>query len=307
MSAELAKNASGRPLASAARLTIGLPVYNGERFLRDALESILGQTFADFTLVVSDNASTDATVEIVEEYASRDDRIVLLRNEENRGAAWNYNRVFSECRSPYFKWAAADDALAPTCLERSIELLESAPGVVLAYPLAQVIDAEGNAVGMIEDRLAAPPGAPPHIRIRQVMRNVVFGNAIFAVMRADALRGTRLHGNYPSADWVLLAELALAGEFREIPEPLFLRRLHEGISVRANPTPELLAQWFDPERKPVRRRSLVLLQEHLGAVRHARLSRSERTLAYALVAATSARRWAQPRTRVRRMLGHLPR
>jgi glycosyltransferase involved in cell wall biosynthesis len=297
-----------RRMAGPRRVTIGLPVYNGERFLRDALDSILAQTLDDFTLVVSDNASTDATVEIVEEYAGRDDRIVLLRSDANRGAAWNYNRVFAEVRTPYFKWAAADDMLAPTCLERSVEILDASPGrVVLAYPRTAVIDGDGKRVGTIEDDLASPPGAPPHVRLRRVLRNVVFGNLIFALMRSEALRRTRLHGNYPSADHVLIAELALAGDFVEISEPLFLRRLHEGISVRANPTATQLAAWFDPQRKPVRSRSVTLFREHVAAIRHAELTTSQRALAYATFAAAWTRRQAKPRTRIRRMLGRLPR
>jgi glycosyltransferase involved in cell wall biosynthesis len=288
-------------------LTIGLPVYNGERFLRDALDSILGQTFRDFALVVADNASTDATVEIVEEYAADDDRIVLLRSDTNRGAAWNYNRTFEHCKSPYFKWAAADDMLARTCVEQSLAVLEASPAsVVLVYPLTQIVDAAGAAVEVYGDRLAAPPGAPAHVRLRQVLRNVVFGNGIFALMRSDALRQTRLHGNYPSADHVLLAELALVGEFREIPEPLLLRRLHEETSVRANTTAEALTQWFDTQRKPVRNQVLMLLRQHLGAIRHARLSPSERVRVYVTFATAWTRRQLKPRTRLRQRLSRSP-
>ena len=280
-------------------LTIGLPIYNGERFLRDALDSILGQTFADFSLVVSDNASTDATVEIVEGYAARDDRIVLLRSDLNRGAAWNYNRVFAHCRSPFFKWAAADDMLAPACVERSLAAFDASPSsVVLVYPLTRIIDAEGAAVDAYDDKLAAPPGAPPHIRLRYVLRNVVFGNGIFALLRSDALRQTRLHGNYPTADHVLLAELALVGEFRELAEPLFLRRLHEGTSVRANPTAEARSRWFDTQRKPVRSPGFTLFRQYLGGIRHAQLSPLDRMRAYAIF----CRAWAKPRTRVMQIL-----
>ena len=283
---------------TAPPLTIGLPVYNGERFLTDALDSILGQTFADFTLVISDNASTDATVEIVEEYAARDKRVVLLRSDTNCGAAWNYNRVFAHCESPYFKWAAADDMLAPAYLERLLALLKaSPPSVVLAYPLTQIIDAEGAAVKVYKDSLAAPAGAPPRIRLGQVLRNVALGNVAFAIMRSDALRKTRLHGNYPAADHVLLAELALVGEFRELAEPLFLRRLHEGTSVRANTTAEALTYWFDTQRKPVRSAEFTLFRQYLDAIAHAELSRVERIRAYGIF----ARAWARPRTRVRRI------
>jgi glycosyltransferase involved in cell wall biosynthesis len=289
-------------------VTIGLPVYNGERFLPAAIDSILGQTYGDFALVVSDNASTDASLEIARDYARRDARVSVVATDVNHGAAWNYNRVVAEARSRYFKWAAADDEIAPTCVERSLAVLESSPAdVVLVYPRTQVIDEHGAAVGEIEDRLASPPGSPPHVRLRKVVLNVVYGNGIFSLVRSDALRRTRLHGNYPTADYVLLAELALTGEFAELAEPLFRRRLHGGTSMAANPTPELLAQWLDPRRKPARSPGLHLFREHLAGIRHAQLEPAERARVYAAFLAAWTRRRAQPRTRVQRLLGRLPR
>jgi glycosyltransferase involved in cell wall biosynthesis len=288
------------------RVTIGLPVYNGERFLADALASILQQTYEDFVLIVSDNASTDATVDIVEEHAARDERIVLLRSDVNRGAAWNYNRVFGECRTPYFKWAAADDMLAPTCLEGLLEAIEASPSsVVLAFPRTQLVDDCGVVMGEVEDPLAARPGAPPWARLFRVVNNVAFGNVIFALVRSDALRRTRLHGNYPFADYVLLAELALVGEFRLVPEPLFRRRLHEGISFRANPTAEALTRWFDPQRQTVHRYQMELFRQYVGAIRHAELSRVQRALAYVAFILPWIRTQVGLRTRVRRLLQRL--
>jgi glycosyltransferase involved in cell wall biosynthesis len=289
-------------------VTIGLPVYNGELFLADALASILGQTFEDFVLVVSDNASTDATVDIVEEHAARDERIVVLRGDMNRGAAWNYNRVFAECRTPYFKWAAADDMLAPTYIERLLSALDTSPAsVVLAYPHTQLVDADGVVVGEFVDELASQPGAPPYVRVHRVASKIALGNVIFALMRADALARTRLHGNYPAADYVLLAELALLGEFRVVPEPLFRRRLHEGISSRANPTRASLTHWFDTQRAPVQNPSVNLLREYLAGIQHASLPRSQRQLASLLVTASWVRRQTALRTRVRALARRLRR
>ena len=262
-------------------ITVGLPVLNAERFLADALDSILEQTYRGFRLVVSDNGSTDATAEIVDSYARRDQRVEFIRNDFNRGASWNFNRVFADCRTPYFKWAAADDILAPTLLARSLEVFEDSPDtVVLVYPQTFLIDSSGEISGLVEDRLAAPPGASPHLRLLQVFRNMAYGNAAFSLLRSDALRRTRLLGGFPSADHVLLAELALAGEFRELPEPLFHRRIHEGISIRANPSAESLTQWFDPQRAPVRRRQLTLFREQMRGIHSARLSVRERALVY---------------------------
>ena len=215
-------------------ITIGLPVYNGERYLGAAIDSILAQTFADFVLFVSDNASTDSTSEIVQEYARRDARVVFSRSPENRGAIWNFNHVFAECRSPYFKWAAADDMLAPTCVERCLETLRAAPpAVALVYPRTTMIGPDGEVVGEVDDRLDARESSP-YRRLHHVVMNMVYGNVLFAVMRSDTLRRTSGHGSFPSGDLVLLAELALLGEFWELPERLFLRREHEGMSRKAH-------------------------------------------------------------------------
>jgi glycosyltransferase involved in cell wall biosynthesis len=297
---------------TAPLITIGLPVFNAERFLADALDSILEQTYRGFKLVVSDNGSTDATAKIVDAYTARDRRIEFIRNDYNRGASWNFNRVFAECDTAYFKWAAADDLLAPTLLDHSLEVFNNSPdSVVLVYPKTLLIDSAGKTSGVVEDRLAAPVGAPPHVRLLQIYRHMEYGNAAFSLLRSDALRRTRLLGNFPSADHVLMAELALAGEFRELPEPLFLRRIHEGMSIRANTSSETLTHWFDPQRAPVKRRQLTLFQEHLRGVRCARLSARERALVYLFYTAawtgTRLHESVRLRTRLRTVWSHIKR
>jgi glycosyltransferase involved in cell wall biosynthesis len=292
--------ASGRPA-----LTIGMPVYNGERFLREAIDSILAQTFEDFVLVVSDNASTDRTLEIVKEYAVADPRVVLLREETNQGAAWNFNRVFAECRTPFFKWASSDDVLAPTCVERCLAALADAPSVVLSFPRTAWIDDEGKHHGVTVDAITTPEDAPAYKRLSRVVGNIVYGNVPYAVIRSDAMRRTRLHGNYPSADIVLIGELALVGAFREVPEVLFYRRDHEGMSWRSNPSPEAISHWYDPSSKPVSNESMQVFRGYLAGIRHARLSPVDRALAYAAFLAVWTRRRGQLRTRARRLIGKI--
>lgn len=271
-------------------LTIGLPVYNGERYLPEALDSILGQTFGDFELVVSDNASTDSTPQIIREYAARDDRLRSSRVAENKGAVWNFNHVFAECRSPFFKWAASDDVLAPTCVECCLEAIRAAPpSVALVYPRTTLIDADGAVIGEVHEHLDVRETSP-HARLRHVVKNVVYGNLVFAVMRSETLRRTRGHGAFPSSDYVLLAELALLGEFWEIPEHLFLRRQHEGMSRRANEKTADLAQWFDPTQTWHGSELLRVLREQIAMVNRAPLSPSERALSQATLIATWLRR-----------------
>src|SRR6516165_10634650 len=114
-------------------VSVGLFVYNGERFLEETLQSILNQTFTDFELIISDNASTDRTGEIAQAYAKRDGRIRYHRNEKNMGAGWNARRVYELATGKYFRWATVDDLLAPELLRRCVEILESDPGGVLAH------------------------------------------------------------------------------------------------------------------------------------------------------------------------------
>lgn len=284
-------------------LTVGLPVYNGAAFLQPALESVLGQTFGDLRLVISDNGSTDETQDICRAYAERDDRVTYVRHEVNRGAAWNYNTVFELATSPYFKWAAADDLVAPTFVERCLEAIVAAPPTVaLCYPRAVVIDAEGTLIREQDDELDVR-GTRPHRRLYRVLLNVVYGNPTFGVARRELLARTRLHGNYPSADWVLLAELALAGEIWELPDRLFLRREHAGTSRVATADLQELAEWFDPAAPPIKSEHRKLLVEFLAGIRHADLTPTDRALSYAALAAAWTRRHSWLSRRAREALG----
>lgn len=227
-------------------LCVGFPVYNGEAFLAQALESLLVQSFADFEIVVSDNASTDATPDICRRYERIDRRVRFVRNVANIGAGPNFNRVFRYCRSPFFKWMAHDDMLAPDFLRRLMLALGEDAGAVLAHPRLKLVDDTGKPLavrpdGRIADRhdrqfhvlepphLAEGPDAPS--RFAEALRRMNWCTAIFGVMRAEALRRTHLHGSYYEADRVLLAEMALLGRFIQVDEPLLLKRCHSGVSV----------------------------------------------------------------------------
>src|SRR5215470_5950299 len=129
---------------SKSRVSIGLPVYNGAHFLKEALDALLSQTFGDFELIISDNASTDGTQEICRAYASIDRRIRYYRHEQNRGAAWNHNNVFRLSTSEYFKWAAHDDVCAPQYLERCVKVLDHTHVTVLCYTQSIIIDEHGK-------------------------------------------------------------------------------------------------------------------------------------------------------------------
>jgi len=208
-----------------AYVSIGMPVRNGERFIRQTLDSIVAQTFDDFELVISDNASTDGTQAICGDYAKKDRRIRYVRNAANIGASHNYNRLFALSTGRYFRWAPSDDLFAPTSIERCVAVLQEHEDVVLCYPKTTLIDESGHVIEPYEDNLDL---RSPNVgdRFRSAVWNIRKVNVIYGLMRSDVLRRTRLIGNYPGADVDLLIELTLYGRFFEIPEALFFRRMH---------------------------------------------------------------------------------
>ncbi|HWO93693.1 MAG TPA: glycosyltransferase family 2 protein [Dehalococcoidia bacterium] len=218
-------------------VSVALPVYNGEQFLAEAIESVLAQTFGDFELLICDNASTDATPHICQMYASRDRRVRYYGSDKNRGASWNFNRAFGLASGQYFKWIAADDYLAPTFLERCLMALNDRPEAVLAYPNAVCVDESG---GFLHDYNEIMDQGLWHERAVYRFRRLLnefernggtSANAyVFGLIRTSALRRTDLLGNYIAADLGLVAHLVLLGPFVEVPEHLSFIRAHEGSS-----------------------------------------------------------------------------
>jgi glycosyltransferase involved in cell wall biosynthesis len=204
-------------------------VYNGERYLALALDSLLAQTFEDFELIISDNASSDRSEEIGRCYAARDSRVRYVRNERNLGCNTNFRRAFQLSSGQYFRWAAADDLSDRSSLARCVEILDREPSVVLVYPKTKFIGVRGEVVSEYDDRLhLQSPRASE--RLEQLLDRLVFCNAHYGLIRASALRRARGLGDYIAADVVLYAELTLYGTFWEIPEFLFYRRLHPEAS-----------------------------------------------------------------------------
>ncbi|WP_435011860.1 glycosyltransferase family 2 protein (plasmid) [Tundrisphaera lichenicola] len=230
------------------RVSIGLTVYNGEEFFELTLESFLAQTYRDFELIISDNASTDRTGEIARSYAERDVRIRYHRNAKNLGLAGNHNHVVALARGEYFKWAAADDVCRPDYLARCVEVLDRDPSVVLAYPKTQFIDSEGKPLDIDDPGwdLRSPAASE---RLNSVISSSHWMNAVVGLVRTEALRKSRLMPSYSGGDYRVLGELSLLGKFHEIPEVLFERRIHPGStsqheSLGMNPDPKWLVRWW---------------------------------------------------------------
>jgi glycosyltransferase involved in cell wall biosynthesis len=258
------------------RLSIGLPVYNGEQYLRESIESLLGQTFTDFELIICDNASTDATSRICEEYAARDPRVRYFRNSRNAGGINNANLTFERARGELFRWAAHDDVCAPTLLERCVQVLEQHPEAVGVYPATITIDEDGKETGSRYGREGT--AASPSARFRELSYRHHPCEPIYGVIRAEILRKTRLQQNYTGSDRALLCELALHGPFVQIPEALFYKRYHRGNEYKDW---RGRMAWFLPDLqksgKPTFPNWLQLF-DYLETVRRVPLSFAERQL-----------------------------
>lgn len=233
------------------RVSLGMPVYNGEKYLEAALDSLLAQTFTSFELIVCDNASTDGTQEICERYAARDARIRYERNARNMGASWNFNRCYNLARAPYFKQAAHDDLCEPEFLERCVDVLDRDPSVVMAYPRTLIIDERGEVIEHTANTLDLREETPSR---RFQHFHHVFGewsvcHPIFGVMRVAPVRERDILPRYIASDMILLAELSLHGKIVEIPDELFRLRWHAGASTVAQKDFTQRALWFDPSAK----------------------------------------------------------
>lgn len=207
-------------------VSIHLPVYNGARYLPQAIESHLAQTFGDFELLISDNHSTDATPDICREFAGRDPRVHYFCHAENRGVIVNSNWAYSQTRGRYFRWASHDDFLGADHLLRCVETLEAHADAVVAYTRVHLVDSNGEPLGEYQEGLDLRSPTPRE-RFRECLANQRLCNVPFGLIRSHVLRRTGLFAPYCGSDLDLVLELSLHGKFIEIPEPLFFRRIHD--------------------------------------------------------------------------------
>jgi glycosyltransferase involved in cell wall biosynthesis len=256
-------------MASSPLVTIGLPVYNSEKYLQQSLDSLLAQTYSNFVLVISDNASTDGTAEICRRCAASDSRVRYHRNDVNIGLPGNFNRVFQLCTTKYLKWATADDLWAPTFLERAFEVMESNESIALCYPKSFVFEGDG-APQPYEDNLHLTQEDPAD-RFLALVERIGLAHQLLGVIRSSCLRQTHLFAAYPGSDIVLLAELTLYGKYYELPERLFYRRFHpQASSWQRTSERHQSAYYLAASAKRMR---LLTWRRHLGLISAVRSSR----------------------------------
>jgi glycosyltransferase involved in cell wall biosynthesis len=285
----------GLSLVKAPRLTIGLPVYNGENYVAESIDAILGQTFEDFVLVISDNASTDSTGDICRQYEKDDTRVRYIRQPRNVGLAPNHNFLAARAETELFKWASHDDLYARDLLARCIEALDSRPEVVLAHSWTAMIDDSGSVTRATEYPLDTSSRSVP-ARFHSLLFDSG-GDDDGGVVRLELLRRVAKKNSYHHADRTTMTELALYGPFYHVPDWLYFRRDHPARAERACPTVRSRCANMDPRRANRFRHPVVRLYAeyawaYVAALQRAPISNSDRVACYRVLA-----RWLLSRSR----------
>ncbi len=277
-------------MSQVPRLSVGLPVYNGENYVAESLDALLGQSYEDFELIISDNASTDGTADICQHYVRQDSRIRYVRQPRNIGLSPNHNFVAGQAGGELLKWASNDDLYARDLLERCVAALDEHPGVVLAHSWTAMIDGSGT----VTAALLFDSG----------------GDDDGGVIRTAVLRRVAKKDSYHHADRTTIAELALYGPFCQVPDWLYFRRDHPERAERACPTVRSRCANMDPRRAGRLRHPLARLYAeyawaYAAMLQRAPLSPAERRECYRSLAHWLASR-ARP-GRDRRAAGPAPR
>lgn len=227
------------------RVSIAVPAYNCDKFIAQSIESLLAQTYGDFELVISDNASTDATEDVCRRYLALDKRVRYFRHPRNIGGPGNFRHAYSLCSGEFHKWSTADDHWHPAFLQEAVDVLDRHPDVVLCYPMTQLIDANGARLSDYKDTLHLVD-ASPLVRYRDLYRLIGLCNAHLGLIRRSAMQQTRLIGGYKASDIDFLGELSLLGKFWLLPDIRFFRRFHAESSSWARGDPEHQRKYYDP-------------------------------------------------------------
>jgi glycosyltransferase involved in cell wall biosynthesis len=288
------------------RLSVGLPVYNGEKYLGQSIESLLGQSYEDFELIISDNASTDSTADICRHYGRQDSRIRYIRQPRNIGLSPNHNVVVQQSRGEYFKWAAADDLYGRDLLKSCVDALDKDAEVVLAHSWEAAIDDAGTVTQAMDYPLATDsPRAPDRFKgilfgssglfessdpavpglVRVDNRGILRACDIYGVTRTAVMRKVTPLGSYHHSDRIIICALALHGRFHVTPDWLYFRRDTPDRTYNKSPKLRGRCEVHDPARKnrllhPTARLVAEYLWAYAGAIQRAPLSPADRRECY---------------------------
>ncbi|MGB8320751.1 MAG: glycosyltransferase, partial [Ignavibacteriaceae bacterium] len=265
-------NKKNNPLVS-----IGMTVYNGEKFLEKSIVSLLDQDYPNFELIICDNCSEDSSHEICLKYKAIDSRIKYLRNNKNIGASANFNQAYLLSSGEYFMWAADHDQWDKAFISDCIEPMINDPSVALSYGLTVLIDGDDNVIEVMSDRLDTRNLSPSE-RFIKVMWNIRICNSIYGLMRSSIIKKTGLISKIIGSDHAFLAELNLYGSMVQIEKPVFYRRKNRQKEIEANRI-ERVINYLNPGGKNLFPMIWAnLAYEHFKAVKNSMLSPSEKEI-----------------------------
>jgi len=201
-------------------VSIGVPVFNGERGLVCALDSLLKQDYPNLEIIISDNASTDTTAEICAQYARKDSRVKYYRSDKNFGVTWNFNRVFELSSGEYFMWAAYDDKRELSFVSACVQKLEQCPDAVLCQAYTAIYIGGRKEVLCVTNLNSFEGVAGLVGRYREVLKRFP-ATAIYGLYRSSAMRKTRMYQKVIATDLAFIQELSIYGKFVQVPKILF--------------------------------------------------------------------------------------
>jgi glycosyltransferase involved in cell wall biosynthesis len=244
-----------------------MPLYNEAEYLREALESLLAQQYQNFEILLSDNASADATAKICEEYAAKDARISFTNHPENIGAMQNFTHLVHKAKGKYFFWAAGHDLWDPTFISECVSVLEADNSIVLAYPQTQRIKADGTPFDVYPSNIDTRGKSVVH-RYKDFVWHVDC-NLVYGIWRLECLKQSGCFRDVYSPDQVLIAEMALKGSFAKIQKPLWLRRYQRGEESSLQKKDRILE---DLKPDQARERQKTSLTDHYRHTRNAQFT-----------------------------------
>lgn len=270
---------------SIPRVSIGMPVYNGEKYIEEAIRSNLAQTYEDFYLYIADNASTDRTEEICRDFASDDKRIKYIRNEKNLGASRNYSVCFEPAKSEYFRWSNADDVIEQSLIEQCIQFLDENKDYVLVYGKTKIIDLDGKLIEYYDDMLNLEQESA-YDRFKFFLGNIGLSNILYGLMRRLPLSKTALLGNYTASDINLIGEFTLYGKYKELGDYLFCRRMHPEASSWDRSDSDKQKEFWDPNKKSFQLDTMRSSYEYYKSIVRAPITYQEKTRLLYLISKT---------------------
>ena len=216
------------------KITIGLPNYNGEKYLDEAIQSVLNQTFQDFELLIADDASNDSSLQIIEKYKEKDNRIRVIQNDRNRHVPFTRNRLLKETSGEYIAWIDSDDVWRSDKLEKQLEYMEDHPDVGVCFSKIVLIDSESKVAG---ERFSEIQSLFNSVRNKTQEEWIRFffyqGNCLCNSSSLIRVKALELAGAYyrlaflPGQDYELWSRMALHSQIFVFDDPMVRYRWTE--------------------------------------------------------------------------------